>query len=205
MTGKRLLKISYLLLILLLITWYRPVRGQVLFVPSGGLNLSQLNLDMPGLKDFQSFTLTGFQVGGDLRIGRKIFAQVGAFYHQYGNRLEWTDSLGLSEQTNIVIQGVMVPLKFGYSVYDAEILRIRLLAGINLAFPTGMNSNSLDLLKEDLNGSNVQIAFGFGFDVFRFVLSADFGFGMNDLFSDKSLNSSKNIYLVNIGYLFGKV
>jgi hypothetical protein len=175
--------------------------AQIVVIPEVGLNLSKIKFD---LIDGKTVPLTGYQIGAKLRVGGGGFFQFGGFYHQYSNRFEWIDSLGVENQTNITIDGVLIPIQFGFSVYNVDILKVRLMAGINVGIPTGMKPNDLDLTKEDLKGSNVEITVGFGFDIFRFIIDANFGFAMNDLFKDPSVNSGKNLYSLNVGYLIGK-
>ena len=176
--------------------------AQVHVIPAIGLNLSKIKFD---LENGDTSPLTGYQVGASLRLGNAGFLQVGAFYHQYANRFERIDSTQTENRTNVTINGVLIPMQFGFSIYSVDILKIRLMAGINLSLPTGMDSNDLDLTVDDLNNSNVEIAVGFGVDIFRLVVDVNFGFAMNDLFVDKSLNSAKNLYTLNVGYLIGKM
>ena len=176
--------------------------AQVHVIPAIGLNLSKIKFD---LENGDTSPLTGYQVGASLRLGNAGFLQVGAFYHQYANRFERIDSTQTENRTNVTINGVLIPMQFGFSIYNVDILKVRLMAGINLSLPTNMDDNDLGLTVEDLNNSNVEIAVGFGVDIFRLVVDVNFGFAMNDLFVDKALNSGKNLYTLNVGYLIGKM
>lgn len=176
--------------------------AQVHFIPAVGLNLSSIKFD---LENGDTSPLTGYQVGASLRLGNAGFLQIGAFYHQYANRFEWIDSTQTENRTDVTFNGVLMPIQFGFSIYNVDILKIRLMAGINLGIPTNVKPNELDITVDDLNGSNVEIAVGFGVDIFRLVVDVNFGFAMNDLFEDKSLNSGKNLYTLNVGYLIGKM
>lgn len=176
--------------------------SQVHVIPAVGLNLSKIKFD---LENGDTSPLTGYQVGASLRLGNAGFLQVGVFYHQYANRFEWIDSTQTENRTDVTFNGVLIPMQFGFSVYNVDILKVRLMAGINLGIPTNLKPNELELTVDDLNGSNVEIAVGFGVDIFRLVVDVNFGFAMNDLFIDKSLNSGKNLYTLNVGYLIGKM
>ena len=176
--------------------------AQVHVIPAIGLNLSNIRFD---LEDGSTTPLTGYQVGASLRLGNAGFLQLGGFYHQYANRFEWIDSTQTENRTNVTIEGVLIPIQFGFSIYNVDILKVRLMAGIQLGIPTNVKPNELDLTVDDLNGSNVEIAVGFGVDIFRLVVDVNFGFAMNDLFADKALNSGKNLYTLNVGYLIGKM
>ncbi|RLD23339.1 MAG: hypothetical protein DRI54_07490 [Bacteroidetes bacterium] len=176
--------------------------AQVHVIPAVGLNLSKMKFD---LENGDTSPLTGYQVGASLRLGNAGFLQIGAFYHQYANRFEWIDSTQTENRTDVTINGALIPIQFGFSIYNVDILKVRLMAGIQLGIPTNVKPNELDLTVDDLNGSNVEIAVGFGVDIFRLVVDVNFGFAMNDLFADKALNSGKNLYTLNVGYLIGKM
>ncbi len=176
--------------------------AQVHVIPAVGLNLSKIKID---LENGDTTPLTGYQVGANLRLGSAGFLQVGVFYHQYANRFELIDSTLNDIRTDVTINGILIPMQFGFNIYNIDILKIRLMAGINLSLPTKMDPNDLELTVDDLNNSNVEIAVGFGVDIFRLVVDVNFGFAMNDLFVDNVLNSGKNLYTLNVGYLIGKM
>lgn len=177
--------------------------AQIVVIPMAGLNLSKIKYDMP---EGSTTPLSGYQVGANMRIGSSGFLQLGAFYHRYANRFEGLDTTTQELfSTDIKISSILIPIQFGFSVYNVDILKIRLMAGVNIGIPLDIDPNSLDLIKDDLRGSNVEIAVGFGIDIFRFVIDANFGFAMNDLFEDPARNSSKNLYTLNVGYLIGKM
>lgn len=194
--------IAKVTLMLVLVFSMNTAFTQIKFIPAAGLNLSNLKIDLP---DGKTVPKTGYQVGASARLGNSGFLQVGAFYHQYTNRLEGTDTLTLeSYNTDLTISGVHLPIQFGFSIYNVDLLKIRLMAGINVGIPTAVKENDFGVTADDLKGSNVALAVGFGFDIFRFVIDANFGFAMNDLFLDKSLNSGKDLYTLSVGYLIGK-
>ena len=200
--AKQFRKLSFLIGIITIIS-ITISNAQIVVIPMAGLNLSKIKYDMP---EGSTTVLSGYQVGANMRIGSSGFLQLGAFYHKYGNRFEGLDTTTQDLfSTDIKITSVLIPIQFGFSVYNADILKIRLMAGVNVGIPLDIDSNDLELIKDDLRASNVEIAVGFGFDVFRFVIDANFGFAMNDLFEDPARNSSKNLYTLNVGYLIGKM
>lgn len=195
-------KLKLILSVFLSIGIFSASYAQVHVIPSAGLNLSKMNVD---LDNGETTALTGYQVGATLRLGDGGFVQLGTFYHQYSNRFELVDSLQNLTRTDVTVNGVLIPIQLGFSLYNVDILKVRLMAGINLSIPTKVDPNDLNIIKDDLNGSNVEIEVGFGVDIFRLVVDVNFGFAMNDLFVDKSLNSGKNLYTLNVGYLIGKM
>ena len=107
--------------------------AQVHVIPAIGLNLSNIKFD---LENGDTSPLTGYQIGASLRLGNAGFLQLGVFYHQYANRFELIDSTLNETRTNVTINSVLMPIQFGFSIYNVDILKVRLMAGINLAFKT---------------------------------------------------------------------
>ena len=119
------------------------------------------------------------------------------------NAVSYSDSLVDIPAEQIKVNGILIPIQLGFSIYNADILKIRLLAGIQLSIPTDLEQNNLGISKSDFKGSNVGAAIGFGFDIFRFVLDANFSFGINDMINTDEYNAHLNLYTLSIGYLIG--
>lgn len=185
---------------LLLIGFSNSISAQVFAVPTVGMNLSEYAFNLDG---FDTRSEVGYQVGVLGRFGKNAFLQTGVLYNETSNSVSYVDSLSTIPTEQLKIKGVLVPIQLGFSIYNADILRIRLLAGIQLAIPTSLDENSFELSKSDLNGSSVGAAIGFGFDIFRFVLDANFSFGINDMLTTEDFNSHLNLYTLSIGYLIG--
>lgn len=187
------------LVIFLFLFFSNSFKAQVFVIPEAGFNLSNFSF----AKDNYSATVgVGYQVGALARLGKNAFLQTGLFYSQFSNDISFNDSITLITGP-VTVNGLMLPVELGFNLYNADIIRIRLLAGINLAFPLNVNENVFSVEKENFKGSNVGAAIGFGFDIFRFVMDANFSFGINDMATFGDNNVSLNLYTFSIGYLIG--
>lgn len=174
--------------------------AQVFVIPEVGMNLSQFAFNADG---YEQTTNVGFQAGALGRLGKNAFLNVGLFYSQYSNQLTYTDSLSSITSDDINIEGILLPLGFGLNIVNLDILKIRLMAGVNFAFPLSIEENDFMIEKSDFNSSSIGFAAGFGLDIYRFVFDANFSFGMNDMLTINETKASLNLYTLSIGYLIG--
>ena len=174
--------------------------AQVFVIPQVGLNISEFSFTKSG---YESSSNVGGQLGVGFRFGKNAFFATGVHWAQYSNDIVYEDTLGLVTSSALNVQSILLPLQVGFSLYNADILRIRLQAGINLSFPIGIEDNDFNVTKDNFNSSNVGAAIGFGFDIYRFVMDANFSFGMNDMLSINDTTVGLNLYTLSIGYLIG--
>lgn len=194
------LSIFLLASLFLLIISPKQSDAQVFVIPEVGMNLSQFAFNADG---YEQTTNVGFQAGALGRLGKNAFLNVGLFYSQYSNQLTYTDSLSTITSDNINIEGILLPLGFGLNIVNLDIVKIRLMAGVNFAFPLSIEENAFMIDKSDFNSSSIGFAAGFGLDIYRFVFDANFSFGMNDMLTINETKASLNLYTLSIGYLIG--
>lgn len=179
---------------------FSTLNAQVFVIPEVGMNLSSFGFN----KDTYNETANvGFQAGVLGRFGKNAFFQTGVFYNEFSNQIIYTDSL-VSASDQLKVNSILLPVNVGFNILNLDIFKIRLLAGINVAFPINVDSNIFNITKSDFKTSNVAAAVGFGFDIYRFVFDANFSFGMNDMLSFDETSATLNLYTINIGYLIGK-
>jgi len=175
------------------------IRAQVFVIPQGGLNLSEFSF----IKDnYTATTSVGYQAGALARFGKNAFLQTGLLFSQFSNEISYSDSL-INIKGPLTVRGLLMPLQVGFNLYNADIIRLRIMAGINLSFPLTIDENVFLIEKSNFKTSNIGAAIGFGFDIFRFVMDANFSFGMNDMASVNGTNVSLKLYTFSIGYLIG--
>lgn len=190
--------VNLILSVSVLFIW-NSSQAQPLVVPQAGLNLSNYTFNSEG---YSQTTNVGYQVGVLGRFGKNAFLQTGVFWNQISNNINYEDSL-ISNSGPVVVKGILMPIQLGFNIYDADIFRIRLQAGINLSFPISVDPNVFAIEKSHFNGSNIGAVFGFGFDVFRFVMDANFSFGVNDMMTVNDVNVNLKQYTLSVGYLIG--
>lgn len=187
------------LVIFLFLLFSASFKAQVFVIPEAGLNLSNFSF---AKENYSATVGVGYQAGALARLGKNAFLQTGLFYSQFSNDITFNDSLTVITGP-VTVNGLMLPVELGFNLYNADIIRIRLLAGINLAFPLSINENVFSVEKDNFKTSNVGAAIGFGVDIFRFVMDANFSFGINDMATFGDNNVSLNLYTFSIGYLIG--
>lgn len=174
--------------------------SQVFVIPQVGLNLSEFSFAKAG---FENSANVGSQLGVGFRFGKNAFFATGVYWSQYSNDIVYQDTLGLITSSTLNVKNILLPLQVGFSLYNADVFRIRLQAGINISFPIGVDDNDFNISKDNFNSSNVGAAIGFGFDIYRFVMDANFSFGMNDMLTIDDTSVGLNLYSLSIGYLIG--
>lgn len=191
---------SILCCILIFSISFSTAKAQVFVIPEGGLNLSSFSFNKDG---YDETTSVGFQAGVLGRFGKNAFLQTGVFYSEFSNQIVFSDSLNTSSD-QLTVNSILLPINVGFNLLNLDIFKVRLLAGINIAFPINVDPNVFNISKSDFNTSNVGAAVGFGFDIYRFVFDANFSFGMNDMLNFDETSATLNLYTINIGYLIGK-
>lgn len=176
------------------------VKAQVFVIPEIGMNLSEFSFNLDG---YDNTTNVGFQAGALVRLGKSAFFQTGALYSQYSNQIVYKDSTGFTNSDELKVSSILMPLNVGFSLVNTDILKFRLMAGINLSFPVSVDNNVFSIEKSDFNSSTVGAAVGFGVDIYRFVFDTNFSFGMNDMLNKNGTTAALNLYTISIGYLIG--
>lgn len=176
------------------------LKSQILIIPEVGMNLSEFSFNLDG---YDNSTNVGIQAGALARFGKSAFFQTGVFYSEYSNQIIYKDSTGFTNSDQLKISSILLPLNVGFSLVNTDILKVRLLAGINLAFPIKVDENAFSIEKSDFNSTSVGAAVGFGFDIYRFVFDTNFSFGMNDMLNKDGTTAGLNLYSISIGYLIG--
>jgi len=174
-------------------------QAQIHVIPQAGLNISEFSFNSDG---YSQTSNVGYQVGALARFGKNAFLQTGVFWSQISNDIIYEDSL-IRNSGPVVVKGVLVPIQLGFNIYDADIFRLRLQAGINLSFPVTIDPNMLSIEKSQFKSSNLGAVIGFGFDIFRFVMDANFSFGVNDMLTVNEVNVNLKQYTLSVGYLIG--
>jgi hypothetical protein len=172
-------------------------KAQISVIPQAGLNLSTFSFTS---ENYSQTTNAGYQVGVQARFGKNAYLQTGALWSQLSNQIIYEDSL-IRNSGTLVVKNILVPVLLGFNIYDADIFKIRLQAGINLNFPVTIDDNVFDIKKTDFKGSNIGAAVGFGVDIFRFVMDINFSFGINDMMTVSEVNVNLKQYSLSLGYL----
>lgn len=161
--------------------------------PSLGLNWASLTNE----SNLKSNARIGFQFGGDIQYGYKVFFQPGIFLTNSNMVLK----SGNSFSQDLSYTGFRVPLLFGFKMFDSQFERdvnVRFFTGPSAILITSLKTNSAinkDDFQKGLFGWNA----GIGFDIKNFFIDGGYEFGLNDALRIADVNFKNNALYVNFG------
>jgi len=194
-----------LTLILLATFAITTMMAQVEIRPYLGMNFSNVS-KTPDRASTQA--KIGGQIGASLMIGNRFHLNPGIAYFTRTTEYVYSDSPELN--TDLVVNGVSIPLLVGYRFVDPTtepVLNFRLYAGPSLMFLTkkefsGNVENETVNWKDSQWGGQV----GAGLDIFIFFVDLSYEFGLTDTFDGGENNTiseftkvKNNTFYVNAG------
>ena len=171
-----------------------------------GYNSSRLSTSVETVTaDFKS----GFQFGGFVRIGKKLYLQPELYYTTQGGIFTNNATSDPWKQT-VNIGSMDIPVLLGYKLFNVKLVNIRLLAGpvasfvVNKSVTDGGLNNAMGPLSEgDLRSVNWSVQAGGGVDVWMFTLDVRYQMGLNQMVKDTQtyqLNSKNNVWVISLGF-----
>ena len=162
--------------------------------PAIGLNWASLSNEA----DLKSSARVGFQLGGDVQIGYKIYFQPGLFFTNSNMVLK----SGNSFDENLGFTGFRIPVLFGFKMFDSQFERdvnVRLFTGPSAMLITSVSSENGLIEENDFEKGLFGWNFGLGFDLKSFFVDAGYEFGLNDALRVSNFNFKNNALYVNLG------
>jgi hypothetical protein len=191
------------LILLIIFFAASTINAQLTFGPKIGYATSKLSTDFEDVKEDIKHN---FQIGGFIRIGKKLYLQPEVFYATSGGKLKVE---GTSLEENIKLKNLCVPALVGFKFIDAKIIGLRVFAGPSANFILHKEVEFDELMQEPLQDSNFKnIAWGMdvgaGVDVFFLTLDLRYEFGLNNIYippdGGESQKISSNIFIVSLGF-----
>lgn len=185
-------------------------KAQVEIKPTVGFNLSNVNSAPSGT---QTSAKMGYQIGGSLMFGNRIYVAPGFFYFQQVTQYIFDNPSGstttiTSDEKNA---GVKIPVLVGYKIINPEndpFFNLRLFAGPSLLFNT-KNTFSNGVNNDEINWKKTTWGFqvGAGLDVSFVFVEAGYEFGLtNTIDGDTAGENFKDIkhntFILNAGVRF---
>ena len=173
------------------------LQAQIEIKPTIGLNVSRLS-DEP--ESFSQSARPGFQIGGSLQFGKKLYLEPGIFWTQMGS-----DLVHASENVQdykMDISGIRIPVFVGYQIIGGDeenIFGLRVFGGPSGSWVTKVSANDNDLEKEDFNNFLWGVDVGAGVDVWLLFLDIGSEWGLNNVFKDDPNNAKNHAWWINIG------
>lgn len=177
------------------------LQGQISVRPYAGLNSSSIQGEPADIIDFDNGT--GFQVGVDVQLGRRLYIQPGVQLEFLKNNATLRTAVDTEGSLNRT--GLRIPLMVGYRLFSENSD-----AGFNLRFFTGPNaflqlSTSSD---DDLNLNDSALSdviwgwnAGAGLDISIFFIDVGYQAGISDLSDDTQMatQARNNVFYGNAG------
>ena len=165
----------------------KPKKKRDEFKVFGALNFNNLNINS---EYYKPTTGLGWMLGGSYKRGRFFYWELGARYNRAVFNLHnanGPDTLALSERI-LSVSNVDVPITVGINFlsFISRIVELRVFVSAVPEIVVGINSNGLNITKDDLNSFNICGQAGVGVDVTFIYLEAGIDYGFMDLFEDYS-------------------
>jgi hypothetical protein len=166
-----------------------------LIVPQFGITF--VNYSGDGI---DSDTGIGFEAGGKIRAGGRLYVEAGFFWSTAG--ADVTIPAGRTTD-DLRIQDVSVPVGIGFKLIKTRPLALRLFGGVAPSFPTGVSDNDLGVVTEDLKSTLWSGRAGLGFDLVVLSIDAGYDFGLGDIFEVGTESVKRNEWFIELGARFG--
>lgn len=173
------------------------LQAQIEIKPTIGMNISKLS-DEPD--NFSQSARVGYQLGGSLQFGKKLYLEPGVFWTKLGSEMVHANQKDLDFKTDI--NAIRIPVFVGYQIIggDAEnIFGLRVFGGPTGSWVTKVSANETDLKKEDFNNFLWGVDVGAGVDVWLLFLDMGYEWGLNDVFKDDPKHGKNRAWWVNLG------
>jgi hypothetical protein len=179
---------TLLLLGLFTLAWRASASAQVveLIAPQFGITFVNYSGN-----DIDSDTGIGFEAGGRIRAGSRLYVEAGFFWSTAG--ADVTIPAGGGTTDDLRIQDVSVPVG----------MALRLFGGVTPSFPTGVSDNDLGVVKEDLNSTLWSGRAGLGFDLVVLSIDGGYDFGLGNIFELGTESVKRNEWFIELGARFG--
>ncbi len=167
-----------------------------LIVPQFGVTFVNYSGD-----DIDSDTGIGFEAGGRVRAGGRLYVEAGVFWSTAG--ADVTVPAGGATTDDLRTQDVSVPVGIGVKLIKTRPLALRLFGGVTPSFPTAVSDNDLGVVKEDLKGTLWSGRAGLGFDFVILSIDGGYEFGLGNIFEVGSESVKRNEWFIELGARFG--
>jgi hypothetical protein len=158
--------------------------------PALGMTFGDLNPNPTGVK---SNAQVGFNLGGDIILGKQFYLCPGIFYSSMASELE---PLGGGSTFDVKFHRIKIPAYLGIRLISPEIesmANVRIFAGPSGSWVTDITSDQSSINKDDFNKFIWSGNGGIGVDLLFLFADAGYEFGLTEVFKDtNALGKSKN-------------
>lgn len=151
--------------------------------PQIGLNGATLSNEP---QDIEFQAKVGWQVGGYIRYGNRIYIQPGVFWHHQNIKatqdVNSINDFDFEQQINTI----QVPLCIGYDLLYSDAFVLRLFGGGVVSFLTSVDENNY-IDEDDVNSTQWLGRVGLGVDFLKFTADLGYDFGFSRFYSDEAI------------------
>ena len=137
----------------------------------------------------------GWQIGGDLRIGKRFYFQPGFYLVRSGSAIQNLNDIRKLDEGKAT--HYKIPVNVGYKLLNMPVLKLRVFGGgvLTKFHKTGSKSAiPATLYKPLYYGANI----GAGVDFLMFSIDAAYEMGLTNYFVSKD-DSKPNMFMINVG------
>jgi hypothetical protein len=189
-----------LLTVALVFGTFMFLQAQFEIKPTFGLNFSRLSNEP---EDFNQSARPGFQLGGSIQLGKKLYVEPGIFWVKMSKDLVHVDQTELDFDNNI--SAIRIPVFVGYQIIGGDeenIFGLRVFGGPTGSWITKIEANDTELEKEDFNNFLWGVDVGAGVDVWLLFLDIGHEWGLNQVFKEDPNEAKNHAWWFNIGMRF---
>lgn len=192
------MKIKYFLLTLLLSFMSYLVSAQD--IVHWGV---RFGFDIPtNKKDFNSdleYKKTlNYNVGFQVRVGERLFGQIGVDYHINKCQFIWKDTI-VSVQ-HIELGYLAVPIEAGFHILRTEKLSFRAKAGLQYRVLVRLSKNDIGIKRKDFQQHNLDAIVSLGLDVYSFTF--DVGYRKSFFHLMPTSAHYRDMFTLSLGLIF---
>lgn len=157
--------------------------------------------------DVSTSAAIGFQLGVDLRIGKRLYFQPGAYFGRSATVVH-INSLDTNLVDNMIRTTAKVKALLGFNVINGGTFKLRVNAGPTYEALLSVDSkdDKIAFNKSDYNGGSFNMDGGIGVDIAVVTLEAGVSYGLSNAYKDqgKLLGDSKYFtWYATLGLVFG--
>lgn len=173
--------------------------------PQLGLTMTNLTGDDPGLEYKAAL---GWQVGGDFRIGDRLYFQPGFHYARTATHIKYTGIDTTVIEDDLVRTTLKIKAQVGYNLIHDETFKLRVNAGptYDLLLSIDNKDDEIEFNQDDYNSGSFNMDAGLGVDLW--IVSAETGvsYGLSNSYKDTDELSSDAKYFtwyLTVGIVIG--
>ena len=168
--------------------------SQVELKPAAGINFNSYSQDPEA---GTTSARVGWQFGGTISYGDKLYGEGGIFWSYKSNEFSATDT---NFTFNTDISGIRIPVMVGYHLLGKEtgLVGLRAFGGASLFLITSVDAEGLT--KDDFTSPTYGVFLGAGLDISLFFLDLKYEWSLSDVSSVTSFDVGKSTsFFINGG------